>query len=191
MANERERDRDGEFGATLSNAGRQRRDRMHGELLSEMRRVHRVRRWRRNALACSVLVTVVGGFGIMRFGAPATPPSESLPQIAQTPLESHAPTKPRDESADHPDSQDESTPEPVRTLYVDSSLPLGTTPVVTDVAIVSRYRVDADTLLRLVTYLTDEQLVRELAAIGEPTSVIRLPDRVLLVRAEPREAKPQ
>lgn len=169
MTNERDID------TTLSEPGRERRERMRGDLISEMRRVHHGRRRRRNMLATSLIVLLVGGLWLVRIAPPHAPPG-TAPQIVQSPQDEPQPTAITEMTAD------------IRIKRVDVSAPSEVTRIETDETILDRYRA-SDVPLRHVTQLSDEQLVRELAAIGEPASVIRLPDRVLLVRSKPRDSR--
>lgn len=166
MANERD------IEMAASEFGRMRRARMRDELLAELLRVRRSRRRRRRALAASFIVLIVGGLWLMHV-APHRSPSGTSPQVVQAPSKTE---RHRDDTAAKTQR---------RVTVVTGSVPLRVTRIECDETILDRYRA-SEAPLRHVTPLTDEQLVRELAAIGEPASVIRLSDRVLLVRAEPR-----
>jgi hypothetical protein len=158
---------------TLSEAGRRRIDQMRNELLAELQRVHRRRRQRRSIAAVLLLTLIVGGWWMMQFPQP-TAPILAPPQLVQSPAESPA-------KQPVPDAI-----EPIRTVIVPTSEPSRIERLETDAMILDRYRTH-DLPLTHVTYLSDEELVRELAAIGEPASIVRLPDRVLLVRAPSSE----
>lgn len=167
MANERDID------TTLTSAGRVRRERMRDELLIEMRSLHHRRTRRRHTLAASLIAVLIGSAWLM-YRTPHQPPAGSQQQLAHEPPEQAVSIE-----------QTDASPE-FRVEFVDATAPSRTVRIETDATILDRYRL-RDEPLRFVTHLTDEQLVRELAAIGEPASIVHLPDRTFLVRTEPNE----
>ena len=169
MANEHDMD------ARLSRAGRSRRERMRGELLREFKEVHRRRTRRRRVLVASILMVLLSGIWFVQYRS-FSPSSTAPQQVHESPeLE-----KTIDEHADV-------DPAP-RIVRIDHSRPLRTEMIPAETSVVDRYRVD-EHALRHVAFLSDEELVRALAAMGEPMSIVRLPDRVLLVKSRSREVK--
>jgi len=167
----------------LSKSARSRRTRMRDELLGEVRRIRRARRQRRHAVMLTAIGALfVGGLFLLR---PAPPGSSPSPPKSMRAEESSGPVEPHQpQRVSAPDRGER--PE-IHIERIDDASPRLTRRIETDEAILDRYRFNPS--LTRVTYLSDAELVRELAAIGEPASVVRLPDRVLLVRADPRDRK--
>lgn len=167
MANEHDRD------LRLSQAGRDRRERMRDELLREFKEVHHRRTRRRRVLMASILMLLLSGIWFVQYRSFS--PSSTAPQRVH---ESPKLEKTIDEHADVEPAS--------RVVRVDRSRPLRTEMITADAPVLDQYRVD-ERSLRHVTYLSDEELVQAFAAMGEPMSLVRLHDRVLLVRTRSRE----
>jgi hypothetical protein len=155
---------DRDNGVGLSEAGRSRRHQMRDELIGKMRHIHRARKRRRTSLAATLVIALIGGLWFVRI-APQSVPQPHTPTLVEQTAE--------DESI---------TRQPIRITRIERSAPNLTHQIETDSNILDRYRIRE--VPSRVTYLTDEQLVRELAAIGEPASVVRLGDTVLLMHPD-------
>lgn len=146
----------------LREAGRRRRDAALNDLLGYMNSVHRARRLRRRSAATALLLAL--GAGILFLALPTKRSDHTIAPIAidDAPMD----------SSDLAEVDSPSAPEPLR---IDGPEPVNIVVVRSDPSIVERYRADVTEYTHIrVHHLSDEELLRELAAMGRPTGMISM-----------------
>lgn len=135
----------------LSQSGLARRQRMHDELIEAMTKLHRRRHVRRRTLVAAVLLLPLLFGALVLVKPSAAPPA--LPTIVEG--------EPR---LPHPQPGD-ARPSLVQVVHTDPS-------------VIDRYAYSASD--STVTWIDDQQLLQELAALGRPAGIVRMNGRAWL-----------